>query len=91
MITRIKESSSWAIRLVVDQGCHFHQNYPMAGASASLPAPTFDKYGKSLEDGIKPDVYVNMDKILEEGIEQGDIESQKKDPLIEKAFEILSE
>ena len=42
-------------------------------------------------DGIKPDVYVNMDKILEEGIEQGDIESQKKDPLIEKAFEILSE
>ena len=47
--------------------------------------------GKSLEDGIKPDVYVNMDKILEEGIEQGDIESQKKDPLIEKAFEILSE
>ena len=32
-----------------------------------------------------------MDKILEEGIEQGDIESQKKDPLIEKAFEILSE
>jgi hypothetical protein len=44
-----------------------------------------------LEDGIKPDVYVNMDKILEEGIEQGDIESQKKDPLIEKAFEILSE
>ena len=60
MITRIKESSSWAIRLVV-------------------------------EDGIKPDVYVNMDKILEEGIEQGDIESQKKDPLIEKAFEILSE
>ena len=78
-------------RLVVDQDYHFHQNYPMVGASASLPAPHFDKYGKSLEDGIKPDVYVNMDKILEEGIEQGDIESQKKDPLIEKAFEILSE
>ena len=35
--------------------------------------------------------HLNMDKILEEGIEQGDIESQKKDPLIEKAFEILSE
>ena len=72
-------------------GLPFSSELPNGWSVRFSASPHFDKYGKSLEDGIKPDVYVNMDKILEEGIEQGDIESQKKDPLIEKAFEILSE
>ena len=73
-----KESSSWVTRLVVDRGLPFSSELPNGWSVRFSASPHFDKYGKSLEDGIKPDVYVNMDKILEEGIEQGDIESQRK-------------
>ena len=51
MITRIKESSSWAIRLVVDQAAIFIRITQWLERPL-LCQPHFDKYGKSLEDGI---------------------------------------
>ena len=72
-------------------GLPFSSELPNGWSVRFSASPHFNKYKKPLENGIEPDVYVNMDKILEEGIEHGDAESQKKDALIERAFEILSE
>ena len=72
-------------------GLPFSSELPNGWSVRFSASPHFNKYKKPLENGIEPDVYGHMDKILEEGIEHGDAESQKKDALIERAFEILSE
>ncbi len=72
-------------------GLPFSSELPNGWSIRFSASPHFDKYGNALENGIEPDVYINMDKILEEGIAAGDTESQKKDALIEEAFRILNE
>lgn len=73
-------------------GLPFSSELPNGWTIRFSASPHFDKNMKSLENGIdvEEENYINMDEILEEGIKKGDIESQKKDPLIEKAFELLS-
>lgn len=71
-------------------GLPFSSELPNGWSIRFSASPHFDKDGQALEDGIEADIYVNMDEILENGIAAGDTESQKKDPLIEKAFEVLN-
>lgn len=71
-------------------GMPFSSELPNGWGIRFSASPHFDKYGNDLENGIEPDIYINMDKILEEGIAAGDKESQTKDALIEEAFRILS-
>lgn len=91
-----KENEEKKIILIGDRtgggsGLPFTSELPNGWTIRFSASPHFDKDMNSLEYGIAADIYIDMDKILEEGIKKGDVESQKKDPLIEKAFEILSE
>lgn len=71
-------------------GLPFTSELPNGWSIRFSASPHYDKHRQPLEEGIAPDVYVNMDQLLEEGLAQGDKESQRKDPLIEKAFQLLS-
>lgn len=91
-----KENEEQRIILIGDRtgggsGLPFTSELPNGWSIRFSASPHFDKHMNSLENGIEADIYIDMDKILEEGVKEGDVESQKKDPLIEKAFEVLSE
>lgn len=75
-------------------GLPFSSELPNGWTIRFSASPHFDKHGNSLENGIEADVTINMDKILKDGLMIEDEvlreESQKKDPLIEEAFKLLS-
>lgn len=59
-----------------------HRNCRTDGASCFSASPHFDKNMQPLEEGILPDIAIDMTE---------DDQSKHRDTLIEKAFEILSE
>lgn len=63
-------------------GLPFSSELPNGWSIRFSASPHFDKNKQSLEEGIAPDIAINMSEADQ---------LKKKDTLIEKAFEILSE
>lgn len=63
-------------------GLPFSSELPNGWSIRFSASPHFDKNKQPLEEGIAPDVAINMSK---------EDQLENKDTLIEKAFEILSE
>lgn len=65
-------------------GLPFTSELPNGWSIRFSASPHFDKHKQPLEGGIAANIYINMDEELENG------GSQKKDPIIERAFIELS-